>query len=405
MRILYHHRTRAEDAQGIHIEEIQRAFRQLGHEVREVALMPRGVDDGRPGTPSRAARLVSGLAAKLPRWGYELAELSSNAVEFARLRTAIREFRPDIIYERYSLHNSAGVMAAKRAGIPLILEVNSPLAAERTAHGGLSFPRLGRRVEGAIWKAASAIVTVSSPLADAIAAAGVPRQRILVLHNGVRREMLTAIPDRAGVRARYGIAPGEVVCGFTGWFRAWHGLETLLERFADARLDRLKAKVMLVGDGGARPVLEEIVRRRGLGRAVVFTGQVGREAIADHIAAFDIALQPAATPYASPMKIFEYLALGKPVVAAATPAIAEVLADGRESLLFAVGDHDGMVERLERMLRDEDLRARLSAGARQTIVRDGRLWDENARRTLEHLADLATNRSWRSPLRPAPATS
>lgn len=390
MKILYHHRTRAEDAQGIHIEEIQRAFRQIGHEVRECALIVRGDGAQKAAKANPMVRAVSALAAKLPKSGYEIAEIGSNLVEAARVAAAVREWKPDLIYERYSLHNAAGLLASRWTGVPIVLEVNAPLAKERAAHGGLAFPGLAKQVEAGIWKGATAVVTVSTPLADEIVAAGVPRERILVLPNAIRREMVAQKRDGSKIRAKLGLSPADVVCGFTGWFRPWHGLEGLLEAFADAKLADRGAKVMLVGDGQALPALKEIVARRNLGSSVIFPGAIGREEIADYVAAFDIALQPLATAYASPMKIFEYLAMGKPVVAAATPAIEEILTDGRDSILFPVGDSVAMVRAIESLVDDKPWRTGLSEGARGTIVRRGFFWDENARRTLEHVERVQT---------------
>lgn len=395
MKILYHHRTRAEDAQGIHIAEIQRAFRELGHEVHEVALVPAGGASGRKRKPGLAVRFVSKAAAALPHAGYELLELASNGPVAARVAKAARGIAPDLIYERYSLHNAAGVMAARAGNVPLVLEVNAPLAEERARHGGLAFPSLAARIERSIWKAATAVVTVSTPLADVIEAAGVPRERILVLPNAVRREMLESSPSGDAVRAKHGFRPEHVVFGFTGWFRPWHGLETFLEAFSDAKLAEKGARVLLVGEGQALPALKEIVAKRGLREAVAFTGAVGRDGIAEHIAAFDAALQPHATHYASPMKIFEYLALGKPVVAVATPAVREILEDGVDSILFAPGDVKGLIDGVRRLLENRELRASMSRAAKDTVTRRGFFWDENARRTLEHMQRV---RSMRLPL-------
>ncbi len=392
MRILYHHRTRAEDAQGIHIEEIQRALRDLGHEVRESAIVPRGGDG-----PSSGARLLSRVAAAAPRGLYEWMEIASNLPESARLLAEIRAFRPDAIYERYSLHNAAGAVAAAATGVPLLLEVNAPLAEERAANGGLTFPRIAAGVEARIWRASTAIVAVSTPLRDRIVAAGVAADRVRVVPNAVRREMLAAPRDGAPARRRLGIPADAVVVGFTGWFRPWHGLERLLEGFADAGLERHGATVLLVGEGRSLPALREVVARRGLERAVRFAGRVDREAIAAHIAAFDIALQPAATPYASPMKLFEYMALGTAIVAVATPAIRETLTDGVDALLFDEGDADGMMDRVTRLVLDRPLRERLGAEARRTIERQGHFWDRNASRSLDHLArcEVSSIPSWR----------
>lgn len=405
MKILYHHRTRAEDAQGIHIAEIQRAFRELGHDVLEVALVPAGGAEGVRRKPGAMVRIASRLAAAVPPSGYELLELAGNAVTAARLAAAVRRAKPDLVYERYSLHNAAGALATRAAGVPLVLEVNAPLAEERAKHGrtakggGLAFPRLAARVERAIWRAATAIVTVSTPLADVLVDAGVERRRILVLPNAVRREMSSAGGGAASVRAAHGFAAGDVVFGFTGWFRPWHGLEAFLEAFADANLAAEGARVMLVGEGQALPALRGIVARRKIAGAVAFTGAVGRDAISDHIAAFDVALQPHATRYASPMKIFEYLALGKPVVAVRTPAISEVLDDGGDSILFEAGDIAGLVGGVRRLLQDRELRVRMSSAARETVTRRGFFWDENARRTLEHLSRLDGRPSTTEPVR------
>jgi len=403
VKILYHHRTRAEDAQGIHIAEIQRAFRELGHDVVEVALVPAGGATGVRKEPSALVQAVSRAAASIPRAGYELLELGGNSVTASKLAMAIRAARPDLVYERYSLHNAAGAIATKMAGIPLVLEVNSPLAEERAAHGGLKFPRIAARLERAIWRAATAIVTVSTPLADVLVEAGVARERILVLPNAVRREMLFAGAGGPAVRAAHGFRPADVVFGFTGWFRPWHGLEAFLEAFADFGLSAHGARVLLVGEGQALPALKDIVKRRGLGDSVAFAGAVGRDAIADNIAAFDVALQPHATRYASPMKIFEYLALGKPVVAVRTPAIAEVLTDGVDSILFPAGDTEALVKGVRALLRDTALRSRMSLAAQATVTQRGFFWDENARRTLEHLSRLTAARTRvLSPCAPAP---
>lgn len=382
MKILYHHRTRAEDAQGIHIEEIQRAFRELGHDVVEVAMIPRG-GAGSGARPSRIARAISAVAKRVPRAGYELLELAANGPETLKLTREIAAHSPDFVYERYSLHNAAGVLAARRAGVPIVLEVNAPLAEERAKHGGLSFERTAKRVEAAIWRSATAIVTVSGPLKSAIVDAGVDPDRVLVLHNAVRRSLLTERHDGNAVRAKLGIPPTAVVCGFTGWFRPWHGLESLLEAFADSRVHEKGAVLLLVGEGQALGDLMRIANERGIGKSIRFAGAIGRAEIFDYVAAFDLALQPAATAYASPMKIFEYLALGKPVVAAATPAIKEILTHGRDGLLFPEGEWRKMVDRIDELVSDTRLRERLARRAKETIETRGYLWDENARKTIE----------------------
>jgi hypothetical protein len=122
MRILYHHRTASKDGQAVHIEEMIEALREQGHEVRVVAPM----GDGEQGRMGGGMGWVHRLKAHLPRAVYELMELAYSVVAYRKLLQAAREFQPDAIYERYNLFLLAGVMARKRLGLPLLLEVNAP---------------------------------------------------------------------------------------------------------------------------------------------------------------------------------------------------------------------------------------------------------------------------------------
>jgi glycosyltransferase involved in cell wall biosynthesis len=120
----------------------------------------------------------------------------------------------------------------------------------------------------------------------------------------------------------------------------------------------------------------------GLADRVRFTGVVGRADIPRLVAAFDVALQPAATPYASPLKLFEYMALGCAIVAPAQPNILEVLDDGTNALLFPPADPKGLSKALDRLLGEPALRSRLGNNARETLARRSYTWAGNATRVI-----------------------
>jgi glycosyltransferase involved in cell wall biosynthesis len=115
---------------------------------------------------------------------------------------------------------------------------------------------------------------------------------------------------------------------------------------------------------------------------VTLTGPVGRDLIYDHIDAFDVALQPHVTDYASPMKIFEYLALGKCVVAPDLENIREILTHGRDGLLFRAGDAADMAHAIELLVGDPSRIHAMGAAARRTIEERRYYWVENARRAI-----------------------
>lgn len=376
--VVYHHRTQGVDAQGIHVREMCRAFERVGYRVVKVALHA----DEEVGRDSRPG-LVSRLVSRLPPLAYELLELGYNLVGIPRLLLAVRRERPAFLYERYCLANVSGVVVAKLTGVPLVLEVNSPLAREKAVHGTLTFPRLAQAIETWTVNRADRTVAVSDVLRRMLVEKGADPARITVMHNGVNPEdFLRPQPQErpepaggAGVRV-----------GFAGWFRPWHGLVEMVAALDDHGLFASGLEVVLVGDGPVRPALERLVRERSLQGRVTITGPVGREALVGHLAAMDIAVQPAATAYASPMKLFEYLAAGKAVVAPDQENIREVVRDGVEALLFAPGDFAGFARRVAELAGDPALRHRLGEAGRRSMADNKRTWRENAARVAALVA-------------------
>jgi glycosyltransferase involved in cell wall biosynthesis len=110
------------------------------------------------------------------------------------------------------------------------------------------------------------------------------------------------------------------------------------------------------------------------------TGVIEPADIPAHVAAFDIALIPGVTSYASPLKLFEYMALARPTVAPDTPNIREILADGEDALLFDPRDEHAFAAAILRLAQDEDLRATLGAAARASLSARGLTWANNAGR-------------------------
>jgi len=138
----------------------------------------------------------------------------------------------------------------------------------------------------------------------------------------------------------------------------------------------------VVGDGPVRAELEALALQLGVGHRVTFTGVIDRHRVPEHVAAFDIALQPAVTAYASPLKLMEYLVLAKAVVAPREPNLLEVLTDGHNALLFDDKIPGSFEAALTRLCADTELRARLAQEAFGTIARLDLSWQGNARRVL-----------------------
>jgi glycosyltransferase involved in cell wall biosynthesis len=283
-----------------------------------------------------------------------------------------------------STHDQATML---RSPVPLLLEVNAPLYEERSRFDGIALPRLARWSEHFAWRGASLVLPVTEVLADRIVAAGVPRERVRVIPNGINAEAFSRLPARDDAKRALGLQ-GRLVLGFVGFMRDWHGLDRVLE-FIAAAPAALRPHALFVGDGPARAALENRARELGIADRVTFTGVMPRDRVPATLAAFDVALQPAVVDYASPLKLFEYLALGLPIIAPDSPNIREVLTDGVNAALFRNGDAASFVQCLSRVCADAQLRETLSRSARATIDQRGLTWTRNAERVSELARTLA----------------
>jgi glycosyltransferase involved in cell wall biosynthesis len=415
VHVLYHHRTTGQDAQGIHIQEILRAFRALGHTTELVSFADRKskkrdetrrarsaaseVADREARAPSPTPEPASAVARPVRRAAksgeryrwlgvvrnlalvYECAELAYNLWGFWALTRAVRRQRPDLLYERYSLFNVSGVLVSRLWKIPMVLEVNAPLAYEKECYEKLVLRRLAYALERWICSQSTRTIVVSTPMKKILVGEGVPAEQLLVVSNGVNTVEIAASLGRCDVRAQHGIG-ARLVVGFVGWFKPWHRLDTVIELLAARPEWRGRIHLLLVGDGPEAPALKSLVSARELEDSVTFTGPVGRDLIYDHIDAFDVALQPHVTEYASPMKIFEYLALGKCVVAPDLENIREILTHGSDALLFRAGDPVDMGRAIE-VLANDPARVQVMGHAARKKIEDRRYyWLDNAKRAL-----------------------
>ena len=387
MKILYHHRTRAADGCRVHIEEMIASLRRLGHEVLVVAPSQSRAEP----SESTGAGWVPWLRRKLPRACAELLEFAYAFYAFARLYAAYRRFRPDALYERYNLYTPTGAWLAALTRLPVLLEVNAPMVAERSEHGGLALTALADWTERLSWRTADYVLPVTKALARHVAAKAVPDERIVVVPNGIN---LAHIPEPAeGDRPKVRVGlEGKLVLGFIGFMREWHGLDRAVELLAKPSAPP-ELHLLLVGDGPARASIEAQAQKLGVSNRLTITGFLSHGEVPGYLSAFDIALQPAATEYASPLKLFEYLQAGRAIVAPDQPNIREILTGERNALLFDPAVPESFGEAILRLCQDQALRDRLGHAARATIAEMNRTWDNNAAEVIKLLGRRIDDRA------------
>jgi glycosyltransferase involved in cell wall biosynthesis len=376
MKILYHHRTASKDGQAVHIEEMIGAMREQGHEVQIVA-----PDVGQEGEMGGNVGWVHKLKDALPKALYELLELAYSIVAYRQLKAAADAFKPDFIYERYNLFLLSGTMLKRRLGIPLLLEVNSPLVYERSQHsGGLALQWLAKWAEGKAWRSADYVLPVTAVLGGHASAYGVPAERIAVIPNGINEAHFANAPDQDTAKHQLGLS-GHLVLGFTGFVRDWHGVDRVIRWMATTQAPA-NAFLLIVGDGPVREELETLATTLGIVHKIRFTGVVDRNKVPEHVAAFDIALQPAVTAYASPLKMMEYMVLGKAIVAPRESNLLEILTDQENALMFDGCSPCGLEDALNTLCKDAELRTRLAMGAKASIQRLDLTWRGNAKKVV-----------------------
>jgi glycosyltransferase involved in cell wall biosynthesis len=311
---------------------------------------------------------------------FELMELGYNVVLWRRLANAFARLRYHFVYERSALLSFAAVRFCARRHVPVFVEVNftadMPLVRARSS----ILRPLARVVDSSVLLRADHCFAVSSYLMDNLISKGRPADRITVLTNAADPDEFR--PDISGdeVREAFNLA-GRTIVGFAGGFYAWHGLKLLLASLERAVAKAPQLAVLLVGDGPMRPELEEVIRTRNLGAYVRLTGTVPHDELPKYIAAFDIGVMPDSNLYGSPMKVFEYMSMEKPVVAADYGPLRDAIVHNHNGMLFQPGSEEELAQCLVDMAVKPERRREMGRMGRDLILRD-RNWDRHARRII-----------------------
>lgn len=326
----------------------------------------------------KSLRNIYGPGLKIPA---EIRQCAINRDAIEYLPGVFKQIEPIAVLERLSLMGIAGIRAAKADGVPHMLEVNALLSEEAKTFRSLQDQETARIAEDEVLQGTARIFCVSAPLAAAIALRGVDPAKIEVLPNGFDADVFS--PRDGGSAKRALGLEGRFVVGLVGSLKPWHGVATLLDAFSLLALSVPEAALLIVGDGPESDRVAEFARTRP-DLKVVATGAVSHDEVAEHIAGCDVATAPydaAENFYFSPMKIFEYFAMERPVVATPQGQISEIIRDDDNGLLVPPGNAAALAAALERLARDPAQARRLAVRGRESA--SARTWVANAARLLE----------------------
>ena len=357
---------------SVHAVSMIEAMRAGGAEVVPVGAgeLLSGVADGRVwsllGARSRGRRYVN--------------LLRRNAVErpavAKRVAAAIERHRPEVVYERTSLFFDVGSRAAHAAGIPLVLEVNAPLAWEAAHFRGERMVALAARQERRAWRLARRVTAVSRDLVERVRATG--QGDVVHVPNAVDHERFHPGVVPAGDLASR--TNGTFVVAFSGTLKPWHDLPTLLRAMSLVQ-QTTPSTLVVIGDGPGREALDR--EAKSLQVPLVITGRVDHDRVPSLAAAADACvalLHPdPRLQYFSPLKATEYLALGKPTVVADAGDLADLVRQGA-AIGYRPGSAEDLASALVRVASDPAVGR--AASERGTALAGRMSWQRAAEESL-----------------------
>jgi glycosyltransferase involved in cell wall biosynthesis len=382
---------------SVHVRGISGALRRLGHEVRGFSPALDGLEydeeTGFWGIP------VAGFVAEILDLARgDLAEADGVLRDWRRilyneyiqktLLPRLEAWRPDVIYERYTLFGYQGVELARYLGIPLLMELNSPLWLEAATYRGLVLKRTAEELERRVLNSAAAVFVVSNALSNYTREIGVPAARTMVLANGIDPTFFNPSISGAAARGRYSL-DGKWVVGFVGGLRPWQDIATVVEAVGRLHLADNRVHLLVVGDGPAMADLQSLQAD-----FITLAGSVEHRAVPELTAAMDVVVVPyhrGGEPYFSPLKLFEAMAMAKPIVGANIGQVKEVIVHGSNGLLYEPSDPEDLAEKLSHILKMPDKGTALAVSACE-LVNTRYTWEGNARRIVSVAESLLSGK-------------
>ena len=298
----------------------------------------------------------------------------------------------NLVWQRHDLFSPYGSDIAKKFNVPLIISVEAAVVWE-AKKWGVKRPLWGKLMEyydeTKNLKKADLVICVSEELKGKLIHMGVAKNRILVTPNRVDNNQFNTSISGTDIRKKFNLQDNFII-GWTGSFRNFHGLDDVINAFSKVHENNPNTRLMLVGDGQLSESLKQLAQKLLLKDKIVFTGKVPFTEVNKYVAAFDIALVSASTSsgfHYSPLKLREYMACGKPVIAPEAGDLQKQFINDEEILFYKSGDVKHLSDRILSLVQNIDLREKLGQNSIKITEREGN-WRHELNRVIAYLENF-----------------
>jgi glycosyltransferase involved in cell wall biosynthesis len=352
-----------------HVFNLLNAFQNAGYQLTSILPGENLQEKKAKDTFGRInARIPDGLSS----WLRETYEILYDFQFQKRYKGIFQNGTYDFIYERLSYFHQSCSKYAKILGLPYIVEVHSIIEARHWL-GDAHFSSLAQSIQNRVMKRAHAITVVSRTLRDFYIRQGYPPGKIHVVPNAVDEIFFDpGKVDGKQIRRTYDLEDKTVI-GLVSSMKKYHGVDLLLKAMERVVKNIPKARLLLVG-------ADENIEH-SLGDSIIMTGAIPYRKIPQFIASMDFCAVSILDTRGSPIKIFEYGAMRKPVIAPDLPAIRELLIHNETGFLFRPGDADSLAESILHLIQNHDLSRKMGDKLREHILKE-HTWRKNAERIL-----------------------
>ena len=378
----------------VHTREFVKAFRKLNHSLTVHA--PFLKKDVPYGGHRKTRTFFNAVFAHLPAACrrlklefYQLRKLARDWMKWRHFRDLYRNNRVDIVVIRMDAFVMGASYAARKCRIPYIVEINGVLSED--------YPdRVTNRFEKCLLSEAAGIFTVVPELKDMYIARGVQENKIRVVTNGVCVEDFTA-PDPAVVaESLRSTLHDRIVVGYLGTFAAYQSLSSVIDGFRNALAEIPSLHLLLIGDGQATPEIRDRLSGTATADRVTFTGRIPYGHVPAYLSLCHIAVNPMRRIYregfhCAPIKMFEYMAAGLPIISSDLPSLRRILADA--AVFVEQNSPEDWHKMLVKLAGDEAFRRRKGDESLQRLHECGFTWENNAQKVYEFCRDILAGKS------------